>query len=130
MVSSRTGELKMSSVSIKLILKIVGAPEEIVRLPFSEPVSLSAVKSAVTCQWSLFGVSYDLFYLDDVDECICLCDFDEGISEAIMHHARPTLKIIVKPKTSLGLPQRAIPQEETSCIPIKAALAGGKETPL
>jgi hypothetical protein len=92
-----------STTSIKLALKQgAGAPTEVVRLPFTQPVTLDAVKTVVARQWGLASGTYDLAYVDDTEETIRLGDVDEGLAEALLHHAGPLLKITVTPKAAAG----------------------------
>ena len=93
------------SKSIKLIFKSGGASEqEMVRLSFSEPITLEAIKAAASSQWPSLGAAPTglLFsYNDDADE-LCVLSSEAGFSEALLHHAGPTLKIYITQKPHAG----------------------------
>ena len=88
----------MSTVSsIKLVLK-----DEVVRLPFTAPVTLGAIKAIIERQWpALAAAGADFGYTDKDNDFIRLTS-EEGVTEALQHHGGPVLKIIVTPKTAGG----------------------------
>jgi hypothetical protein len=88
--------VRMSTQSIKLAL---AGTSEVVRLPFHNPVDLEVIKSVVSLQWRLGPSSFDLEYLDDTSEIISLTS-NEGLSEALQHHAGPMLKVTITRKAS------------------------------
>lgn len=89
----------MSLVSIKLV-KIGSASglatDEIVRISFSTPVTLSVIKQSVEQHWpALKPGSLTLSYTD-LDKDVVLLSTNEGIAEALMYHSGPVLKILIE----------------------------------
>lgn len=90
----------MESVSIKLVLKVKGADEEVVRLSFDAPVTLDAIKAAAARQWPEQATGAEFKYTDSDGDVVRLVS--EGLGEALRHHAGAVLKVYVVPKNAAG----------------------------
>ncbi len=88
---------RMESATKSIKLSFLG---ETIRLPFREPVELSAVLDAVTKQWGLRVEAFALTYKDDDGDTVTISSAD-GMAEALAHHTGPLLRLSVVSKESI-----------------------------